>query len=1094
MSQGVGAINVPAPTAPTAAQTRDNPTHKPIPLTTIFSRKAAPLYLPKLDKVISLLPKPHFRLPPSKVSSKHGQLFPPMDLLAMSGRSVEDLENNHQVTPSWRNRTSILSGLVDIIVGVASSSALVTFYSIQGLVNTLQIFALLLSTLTFRGTDLEDKWRQLFLGTIPNVLALNFASTLTQSLILLMIFMAISTALLYYFHRATKLVKRYKRLEGFQKVEQKGGLIVFVTFLLTVLYLPLSTMAVHVLVWSDDLWAVPNPYTNATTYPPVVPSLGPADEWREPLDFCYTTTMKRNEINFAPLVVILSAIVFGLYTVWFPIRLRQVVEEGIPKVDKYTELGKSRSRSDMDREYQRLLERDRGPFTFLYSSFRRGYANFESKYLLAKLSSLLIIAVVNPNNCLFRTLNHATLAVIKQSLLLAATIIFLGQQCYLRPFVDPVNNASEVVSRVNYVVTAFIALSVTLQIPGYKILNGPMLYLLYILTYVLSAYFLIVQISYVQRFIKIVTRRVDFSIDIFSPRLDISASSPHTRRRIWQEAISTLILTSEECKIPKEQDMTFAQAPDSEYPPYLLNFMRTVGERHVENLKILREVGLDSYNRALAVLYGPNHNRFRRLVEDIQRNYLGPDSYWRDPGIPPKPGFTRYFGNSWWIPFPPTLVMRYDDGPLVVLQDPAHLRLFRAQNSTEDILRRKRIRMALRSLHGQIVTWPYTHVQARVTSVGGWMRRWRYSADKTTRFERCVFVLKHRGCLVFEGSDFGSGFDVELKYTHDISVNGDIIGITDDYELTPQLAQFLTLNEALVESLVERVDIVLTRYREVYWKECQLKSQTMSYLFLAFVYDRPRHPAGLAESSVQHERNLILRQLMVGSEEVFKLTCDRLAAVSESRLATWWYIFWDDLWRRNHDSISGLQTHASDFDPHSPTSIAYSPLPRPALETFLTQRGLLPRKNGFFHAGFLNKIYLRLNDIAFQGSSTALILHLGDNKSELDMAEADRETLAAPSSLGTGGGTDHDDEDYSRPRPTYRWEGIFSDTPHHHRPTLRAKLMVALGISPRWPTAEVSAGLSLDVRLDNGRYILLHRGNESDSGASTYTTTASKFI
>lgn len=32
--------------------------------------------------------------------------------------------------------------------------------------------------------------------------------------------------------------------------------------------------------------------------------------------------------------------------------------------------------------------------------------------------------------------------------------------------------------------------------------------------------------------------------------------------------------------------MHYAQARDSEHPPYLLNFAGTPGERHVENLKV----------------------------------------------------------------------------------------------------------------------------------------------------------------------------------------------------------------------------------------------------------------------------------------------------------------------------------------------------------------------------------------------------------------------------------------------------------------------------------------------------------------------------
>lgn len=161
----------------------------------------------------------------------------------------------------------------------------------------------------------------------PNVLALNFASTVVQSMVFLVIFMVLSSALLFKFYFLSRNCERYRRSEGLQPADPEGkqwGLVV-TTFLLTVIYLPLSTMAVHVLVWSDDLWVVSNPYTNATSFPPVVPPLGPSSEYRDPLDFCWTTTMKKNEvritslhvttgltfrlkINFAPAIVILALV------------------------------------------------------------------------------------------------------------------------------------------------------------------------------------------------------------------------------------------------------------------------------------------------------------------------------------------------------------------------------------------------------------------------------------------------------------------------------------------------------------------------------------------------------------------------------------------------------------------------------------------------------------------------------------------------------------------------------------------------------------------------------------------------------------------
>ena len=69
--------------------------------------------------------------------------------------------------------------------------------------------------------------------------------------------------------------------------------------------------------------------------------------------------------------------------------------------------------------------------------------------------------------------------------------------------------------------------------------------------------------------------------------MDVSSNSLHVKRRIWQEVISILLLTDEHCRIPKDQKMVYKQAPDSEYPPYLLDFAGSPAERHVENLKVL---------------------------------------------------------------------------------------------------------------------------------------------------------------------------------------------------------------------------------------------------------------------------------------------------------------------------------------------------------------------------------------------------------------------------------------------------------------------------------------------------------------------------
>lgn len=1099
-------------TATTWSSTRS---HIPVPATTVFARNAVPLHLPKLDEYLASLPKPEFleskrnlkdNLDEGTGSRPRGSgskakavdapdMFPPMERLVKSGKSLDDLEVNLGTLPFWRNRKTILGASLNVIIGFLGSSALASFYSLQGLVNTVQVFALLLSTIV--GKDgVVDKWRQIFLGTIPNILALNFASTLTQSLLYLVVFIVITACLLYYFYRSTLHCDRYNRIEGLQETETRGNQwgLVIVTFLLTVIYLPLSTMAVHVIVWSEELWPVANPYKNATLRRneqgrPILDPLGPIEEFRDPLDFCWTTTMKRNEVNYAAIIVILAVVAVAFLTIWFPIALRRVIEESVPKVDKYNGLGRLRSEADMDAEYHRLLDRDRNPFAFLYSGFRRGWATYESIYLFAKLSTLVIIAVIDPDNCLFRSASRVTIPIARQVLLLVATIGFFLAQCTLSPFLDPVNNASEWTSRLNYVTTATTALAITLDVPGKKIVETYVLYSIYIVTYGLGFYFSAINFGIMQRLVKRLTRRIDFSIDIFSPRLDVSSSSIHIKRRIWQESVSTLLFTDEDCRIPPEQAMAFAQGCDAEYPPYLLEFQGTPGERHAENMKILRDVGDLSYKKAVLLLHGPDYSWYQYLEQEIQKRFVGPDCYWKRPSIEGSEWMEAsecksHFGNAWWIPFPPTLVIRYDEGPMAVLRDIADLEAYIAQNADPDIQRRRHVRMSLRALDGQRVFWIYEHKQ-KVGRASSWLStRGSYAAATSVNYDTAVLRIKKRGYLHWEGLQLGSGFIVELIYSKNVKVSGEVIGLTDDYDLTSPLAKFLEVNRRLIEGRIQHVEDVLHDYRRFHRKECKWKNHVLSYRFLSYVYAQPRDPTGLPESSIEGERDTRIRRLMLSSEDVFRSMYERYTAVSRSEAATWWYIFWDDLWRRNHDTIGGLEKHESDFNPYYATSIAYSPLPRPALESFLAQRGLLHKKPKFMdciHAGFLNKLYSRLNDCVYRDSSRAIMFHMGYDRNELDMEDVDVLTQGNPSTLGTGGGTHHDGS-WIRTRPTYRWEGLLTDPVRKKDWGNRkwfAKLGAWFGLTPLWRSGLTSKGLSLDVRLENGRYVLLDESGSS---------------
>lgn len=93
---------------------RPLPVHKPIPALVVFSRKAYPLSLPKLDHYLT-------SVPPSPLgrddNDNSGDMFPPLDQLAKTGLSIDDLEANSTVAPAWRNPESILGSLQNVMIG-----------------------------------------------------------------------------------------------------------------------------------------------------------------------------------------------------------------------------------------------------------------------------------------------------------------------------------------------------------------------------------------------------------------------------------------------------------------------------------------------------------------------------------------------------------------------------------------------------------------------------------------------------------------------------------------------------------------------------------------------------------------------------------------------------------------------------------------------------------------------------------------------------------------------------------------------------------------------------------------------------------------
>lgn len=97
--------------------------------------------------------------------------------------------------------------------------------------------------------------------------------------------------------------------------------------------------------------------------------------------------------------------------------------------------------------------------------------------IAAKLTTLLLTALINPDTCLFRSLNRHRILVARQITLTIAMGSFFINQCFTGPFSNPINNASEWTSRLSFVMTSVVSLATVLDVPGKDVLDGIIIYM-----------------------------------------------------------------------------------------------------------------------------------------------------------------------------------------------------------------------------------------------------------------------------------------------------------------------------------------------------------------------------------------------------------------------------------------------------------------------------------------------------------------------------------------------------------------------------------------------------------------------------------------
>lgn len=222
-----------------------------------------------------------------------------------------------------------------------------------------------------------------------------------------------------------------------------------------------------------------------------------------------------------------------------------------------------------------------------------------------------------------------------------------------------------------------------------------------------------------------------------------------------------------------------------------------------------------------------------------------------------------------------------------------------------------------------------------------------------------------KACLL----SYNSGFKVYLEY-HDgrclkadgtykngiyLCLDGEALGIASNFALSNTLARFLQLNRHIIEQNMRKIEAKLAAHRDFFREEIEEKRRTLSYAFLIDVYGNEHFDKASLAAALEKEQHARTRAILDDHSAAICFLEERMQAANRDVVCQWWYLLWDDIYRRNCNSIPQLQKYGQDFSPKYRSSICYRPVTRHKLESFLNERGLWIKEGtkGFFTHGIL---------------------------------------------------------------------------------------------------------------------------------------------
>lgn len=221
------------------------------------------------------------------------------------------------------------------------------------------------------------------------------------------------------------------------------------------------------------------------------------------------------------------------------------------------------------------------------------------------------------------------------------------------------------------------------------------------------------------------------------------------------------------------------------------------------------------------------------------------------------------------------------------------------------------------------------------------------------------------------------GFSVQIRYAGGVVIdnessstypNGGILGINNNFDMTPELHRLLTANRAAVEARLPVILAEQQHYRKTLLEKRRKEINDLAWSFWFVVYNNDNlSRSDLRHYFLEHEAHDDVKAVPEEHALGIDLLYVRLAAFDTEPTALW-FVFWDEYWELNCE-LRKIADRPEIFNPSFLSALCYHPCPLSVLMAFLKEK----KVKRYVSQEKLKRLYSLMDELAANSAKVAAV-------------------------------------------------------------------------------------------------------------------------